>query len=78
VRWIIARYLEEVPHSCLRFEHNRVLFILLTLKEHPQWRYRVDELHPPLIPGEGAVGLTGNLCGWTYGSDNPFEVRGPL
>ena len=46
VQWAIARYLEDVPNSCLRFEDNKVLVILLTLKGDPQWRYGVDELHP--------------------------------
>ena len=32
VRWAIVRYLDNVPNSCLRFEDNKVLFILLTLK----------------------------------------------
>ena len=46
VRQEIARYLEDVPNSCLRFEDNKALFILLTLKGDPKWLYRVDELHP--------------------------------
>ena len=32
VRWVIVRYLEDVPNSCLRFEDNKVPFILLILK----------------------------------------------
>ena len=46
MRWEIAKYLEEVPNNCLRFEDNKTLFILLTLKGDPKWLYRVDELHP--------------------------------
>ena len=43
---MIARYLKKVPNSYLRFEENKVHFILLTSKGDPKWRYRVDELYP--------------------------------
>ena len=43
---MLARYQEDVPHSCLRVEDNRVIFLLLTLRGDPLWCYRVDELHP--------------------------------
>ena len=46
VRWVLARYIEDTPHNCLRIEDNRVIFLLLTMKGDPQWCYRVDELHP--------------------------------
>ena len=39
VRWVLARYLEDVPHSCLRIKDNRELFLLLTLKGDPEWHY---------------------------------------
>jgi len=45
VRWALARYLEDVPNSCLRIEDNWVFFLMLTLKGDPEWHYRVDELH---------------------------------
>ena len=48
VRCTIDRYLKDVPNSCFRFEDNKALFILLTLKRDPKWHYRVDELHPRL------------------------------
>ena len=35
VRWVLARYQEDVPHSCLRVEDNRVIFLLLTLRGDP-------------------------------------------
>ena len=34
------------PNSCLQIEYNRVVFVLMTLKGDPEWRYRVDELLP--------------------------------
>ena len=46
MRGAIARCLEDVSNSCLRFEDNKAILILLTLKGDPMWRYRVDELHP--------------------------------
>ena len=46
VQRMIARYLEDVPNSCLRFEENEVVFLLLTLKGDLKWRYGVNELHP--------------------------------
>jgi len=67
VRWAIARYLKDVPNSCLRFEDNKALFIMLTLKGGPKLRYRV--ITPELVilaPGEGAVGVTGNLWEWMW------------
>jgi len=45
VRRAIARYLEDVPTNCFRFEENKALFILLIFKGDLKWRYRVDELH---------------------------------
>ena len=45
VRWVVARYLDDRPNSCLVIENNRVVFLLLTLKGGPMWHYRVDELH---------------------------------
>jgi len=36
VRWAIAIYIEDVLNSCLRFEGNKALFILLTLKGGPK------------------------------------------
>ena len=44
VRWVLARYLGDRPNSCLESEYNRVVFVLLTVKGDPEWRYRVDEL----------------------------------
>ena len=35
MRWVLARYLEDVPHSYLRIEDNRVIFLLLTLRGDP-------------------------------------------
>ena len=46
MRWVLARYLEDRPNSCLGIENNRVVFLLLTLKGDLEWRNRVDELHP--------------------------------
>ena len=43
---VLATYLEDIPHSCLRIEDNWVIFLLLTLKGDRKWDYRVDELHP--------------------------------
>jgi len=37
IMWAIARYLEDVPNNCLRFEDNRAIFILLTLKGALKW-----------------------------------------
>jgi len=39
VRWVLASCIEDVPHSCLRIEDNRVIFLLLSLKGDPEWRY---------------------------------------
>jgi len=30
VRWVLVRYQEDIPHSCLRVEDKRVIFLLLT------------------------------------------------
>jgi len=46
VRWVLPRYLEDVPNSCLRIEDNRVIFQLLTLKGDPEWWYQLAELYP--------------------------------
>ena len=46
VKYVLARYLNDVPYSCLRIEDNRVIFLLLTLGRDPVSNYRVDELHP--------------------------------
>jgi len=43
---MIGRYFEDVPCSYLRLEENQAFFLLLTLKGDPNWRYRVDKLHP--------------------------------
>ena len=45
VRWAIAKYLEDVPNSYLRFKDNQALFLFLTLKGDLKWHYRVDEMH---------------------------------
>ena len=37
VRWVIARYLEDVPNNYLRFEDSKEFFNLLTLKGDPNW-----------------------------------------
>ena len=81
VRWAIATYLEDVPNSYLRFEDNKALFILLTLKRGPKWFHKVDELHPKVHdyhPWERYC-----WCEATYGdgcdrSTKLFEVGGPL
>jgi len=39
VRWVFARYLDDVPNSYLRIKDNRVIFLLLTLKGDLEWRY---------------------------------------
>lgn len=46
MRWLVARYLDDKPNSCLAIANNRVVFLLLTLKGDPIWHYHVDELHP--------------------------------
>jgi len=46
VRWVLARYLNDRPNSCLGIENNRVVFLLMTLKGDPEWHCRVNELHP--------------------------------
>jgi len=35
VRWVVARYLDDGPNSCLAIDDNRVVFLMLTLKGDP-------------------------------------------
>jgi len=39
VRWVLVRYLEDRPTSYLAIKDNRVVFLLLTMKGDPEWRY---------------------------------------
>ena len=66
VRWVLARYLDDVLNSCLRIEDNRVIFLLLTSKGDPEWHYQVEELSPRLViitHRESVVDVTGTLQG---------------
>ena len=46
VMWVLTRYVGDRPNNCLESDYNWVVFVLLTLKGDPEWRYRVDELLP--------------------------------
>ena len=46
IRRMIARCLEDVANSYLRFEENQEFLFLLTLKRDLKWCYKVDELYP--------------------------------
>jgi len=60
----LAKYLEEVPNRYLMIKENQTFFLLLTQKGDPEWRYRVDELHPQARdhrPWGSFFGVTGSL-----------------
>ena len=66
VKWVLARYLEDVLNGCLRIENNWVIFLLLTRKGALSGAIELTSCTPWLVitaRGGSIVGVIRNLWG---------------